>query len=66
MMQETINQKVEDRITALEEGQKEIIALLKPISQTYTTVSTLGKWSSALLVFISIVIGIILGWKKLV
>ena len=62
--QDTINQRLEDRVSDLEKGQKEIIDLLKPISETYTTVSTLGKWGSALLVLISIVIGIILGWRK--
>ena len=63
--QDTLNQRTDDRISALEKGQKEIIDLLKPIAETYTTVSNLAKWLSALLVLISIVIGIILGWKDI-
>ena len=64
-MQEALNQKTEDRISALEKGQKDIIDLLKPIAETYTTVSTLAKWFMALAVFISITIGIIIGWKDI-
>lgn len=60
-----IDEGQEKRILALEEGQKEILALLKPISETYSTVSTIGRWGMALLVFISILIGIILGAKNL-
>ncbi len=59
------NQRQDDRITALEKGQEEILALLKPIAETYTTVSTVGKWGMAIMVFVSILIGIILGAKTL-
>jgi hypothetical protein len=63
--QDTINQRLEDRVLALEKGQQDIINLLKPISETYTTVSNLSKWLSAFLVLVSIVIGIVLGWKQI-
>jgi hypothetical protein len=56
----------EERITTLEEGQEEILKLLKPISETYSTVSHLGKWVMAILVFISILLGILLGAKNLI
>lgn len=59
------DQKQEDRIIALEKGQEEILALLRPIAETYTTASTLGKWIMAFLVFVSVIIGIILGARNL-
>lgn len=34
---------------------------LEPISDTYTTVGSLGKWTMGLLVAISIVVGIVWG-----
>ena len=61
----TIEQKHEDRISALEDGQKQIIALLEPISETYKTVSKMGKWLVAFIVFISVIIGILAGLKEL-
>lgn len=59
------DQRQEDRITALEKGQKDILDLLKPISETYTTVSTMGRWGMAFMVFISILIGVVLGFRNL-
>lgn len=65
-------QSYDKRITDLEymmrentKQHEEILALLKPISETYSTVSNLGKWLSAFLVLVSIVIGIVLGFKEL-
>lgn len=58
-------QAQEARIAALEKGQQQILALLGPISETYKTVASLGKWASAILVFISVVVGILLGLKDL-
>lgn len=58
-------QRQDDRIQALEDGQKEILLLLRPIAETYTTASKLGKWFMALLVFISIGFGIVLSLKEL-
>lgn len=45
---------------------KDIEAKLNPISETYTTVGSLGKWTMALLVAISIVVGIIWGIIQIV
>lgn len=59
------DQEQEDRILALEKGQEAILELLKPIAETYTTVSTMGRWGMAVLVFISIMIGVVLGFKNL-
>ncbi len=59
------NQNQDDRIKALEKGQEEILNLLRPIAETYTTVTTLGKWGMAVMVFISILIGIVLGARNL-
>ena len=63
--QDVINQKTEDRLTALEKGQQDIIDLLKPIAETYRTVSTMSKWFMAFAVFVSILIGIVVGWKQI-
>lgn len=57
-------QQIEDRVTALEKGQREILDLLKPIAETYSTVTRLGKWLMAAAVFISICIGILLSLKS--
>lgn len=57
-------QRQDDRITALEDGQKHIIDLLTPISRTYTTATVMGKWLMALAVFISISIGVLLSLQK--
>ncbi len=45
---------------------KEIMDLLKPISDTYRTASMLGKWSMAALVFISVGLGVVLSLKSLI
>ncbi len=42
-----------------------IEATLKPISETYTTASLLGKWLVASAVFVSIIVGTILSLKSL-
>lgn len=49
----------------LERGQEEMLKLLRPISDTYRTVSTLGRWMTALLVFISIMLGVLLSIKTI-
>lgn len=61
-----LDQKQEDRITALEKGQQEMLELLRPISETYRTVSSLGKWGMAAAVFVSILIGIIIGLRSVI
>jgi hypothetical protein len=62
--EERREQRQDDRIQALEEGQKEILALLRPISETYRTATMLGKWVTAMLVFISVCVGIVLSAKQ--
>ena len=59
------DQNQEDRIAALEKGQREILELLRPISETYTSVSLMGKWLMAFMVLISILLGIVLSVGKL-
>lgn len=65
-------QKAKDEIENLKQADKvnvqqheEILRLLRPISETYQTVTMLSKWVSSILVLISIIIGIILGITKL-
>lgn len=48
------------------ESLKEILALLRPIADTYTAAGTIGKWLMALAVFISIVVGIIVSFKGII
>lgn len=55
----------EDRITTLEEGQNEILELLRPISETYRTATTIGKWVMGSLLFASVVVGLLVGLKNL-
>lgn len=50
----------------LEDAIIEIRDILKPISQTYTSASQIGKWMTATAVFVSIVIGVVLGIIKIV
>lgn len=40
--------------------------ILTPISETYTTASTVGKWTMGFAVFTSIVVGVVLGIIKIV
>ena len=47
------------------EYMKEIKDIIKPIAITYTTANTLLKWMMALIVLISIIIGIIVGWMQI-
>lgn len=64
MTDDAKHQQADDRITALEKGQGDILAILKPISETYQTISVLGRWGSAVLVAISILIGVVLGFRE--
>lgn len=59
-----IEQRQDDRIAALEQSIVEIRDLLKPISETYSSVTRMGKWAMTVAVFISIVIGIIMGLRS--
>lgn len=58
-------QKIIDRLDEQDEVLKSIQDTLKPISDTYTTFTVLGKWVMGLSLFISVIIGIILGILKL-
>lgn len=62
----------DERLTALENNQHDfsdslnrIEALLRPIAETYTTASNLMKWLMGVAVFVSIIIGSILGLIKI-
>jgi len=58
-------QKQVARQNKLEDNQNEILSLLRPISDTYRTATTLGKWSMGGLVFLSVIIGLLVGIKNL-
>lgn len=54
-----------NRIERLEDSLGRIENLLEPISETYTTVSRMGKWLMAGAVFVSIIVGSVLGVLKI-
>jgi hypothetical protein len=72
-------QKIKDDIIALKKCDEENIQQhkdilgavekisnkLDPILETFNSTRMLGKWVMAILVFISILIGIILGWSNI-
>lgn len=72
MINNSALQHQDERITALEEGQKDmkewqnrVIEMLEPISDTYKSARTIGKWGMSLLILMSIIVGILLGIKQL-
>mgnify|MGYP001613799762 FL=1 len=58
-------EKINDTLARLEETLRKQDAVLQPISETYRSVSKVGKWAMALIVFLSIVVGTLLGLKNL-
>jgi hypothetical protein len=63
-------EEFKDKITQQfhEERKKDleqIMAILKPISETYQTASMLGKWTMAGMVFISVLLGILLSLRSM-
>ena len=54
-----------ERFAGMAASLKSIDAKLEPIAETYETASRMGKWVTALAVFISIALGIILSFKSL-
>lgn len=61
----SVDNEQERRIGALEAGQKQILELLEPIAETYKTANMLGKWTMGIMVFMSILLGVILSLGKL-
>lgn len=55
------DQHQDDRMVAIEKDIHEIKEILKPIAETYTTVSKVGSWVMGIAVFVSILIGVFLG-----
>ena len=53
------------RFEELNEKMDELIVLFKPISATYTAVTTLGRWGKALLVIAGLILGVMAGVKGL-
>jgi hypothetical protein len=63
--------RLQDTVEALQKSDvenfkqhQEIKDLLTPISETYKTVSRLAKWVMALLVFLSVLGGVIVAWSN--
>lgn len=60
------DQKQDDSIEEILKQITEINVTLKPIAETYRTATIVGKWTMGGAVFISVVIGILLGLKSLI
>lgn len=60
-----MNNDEKNNITDLRGEIAEIKEILKPISETYRTATTIGSWLKGLLVFISVTIGVIMGLKDI-
>lgn len=41
------------------EDMKQIMTILQPIAETYRTASTLGKWTTSAIVFLSVLFGLL-------
>ena len=54
-----------ERLIAIENNQRTMADILKPMNESYQLAIRFGKWVSGVLVFISIAIGIILSLKDL-
>lgn len=66
MRDDLIIQRHEDRIVALEKGQKEMLDILRPMSEAFTSAGLLIKWGTAFLVFVSIFIGVVISIKEVI
>lgn len=67
--QDTVIRDMQISIKSMQSSQNErhqqIMDMLQPISDSYKSATTLGKWLMAGAVFISIMMGIILSYKSL-
>lgn len=61
---EIIALKASDSVNTIE--HQKIMELLQPISETYRAVNLLGKWTTAILVFVSILLSVFFGWAKII
>lgn len=59
------NQEFRDALLKQGDTLSRIEEILKPMSETYKTTEKLGKWIMAFVVFVSILIGILVGLKNL-
>jgi hypothetical protein len=56
------NDKIEEE---RRKRHEEVMSKLEPLAETFRAASTMGKWIMAFLVFVSILIGILIGIKQL-
>jgi len=54
-----------ERFEEINATLKEVRDAIKPISDVYTSVSLLGKWGMGLMIFISILVGIVVALATL-
>ena len=60
------DQRISQQIKHLSDEIQELKEIVLPIAETYRTASTLGQWMKGLLVFISVVFGVIMGAKNII
>ena len=60
-----LKERLKAKEMMLDKEIAEIKEMMKPLSETYRVAVVLGKWVMGLLVFISVLIGVILGLKSL-
>lgn len=62
---QTLGERMSRNMYSLEKKQDDMSAILTPMNESYQAAIRIGKWTSGLLVFISIAIGIVLSLKDL-
>jgi len=60
-----MSQELQREIEDLKQEVLELKEIIKPMAETYAAAVRIGKWTSALFVFISIMLGIVLALKAL-
>jgi hypothetical protein len=60
-----MNQDLQHELDDLKQEIQELKEIIKPMAETYAAAVRIGKWTSALVVFISIMLGISLALKEL-
>lgn len=60
------DQRISSHINELRKDIQELKEIVTPIADTYRTASTIGAWSKAFLVFISVTLGVIVGIRDLI
>ena len=58
-----MTESLPDQIGELRKEIAELKSIVAPIANTYRTASTIGRWGMGFLVFVSVSLGVLLGFK---